>query len=107
MGFVKVLDLDQLEPGQGKQVEIEGVPVGIFRVDDEIFAINDVCTHAQAYLSEGKVNDCDVACPRHGARFDLRTGKALSMPAYLPVQVYAVRVEDGAIWVSLDDEGGE
>ena len=75
--------------------------VAVFRIGEDVYAIGDRCSHAEASLSEGEVFDCLVECPRHGSEFDLRTGQALSLPATKPVAVYEVRVEDGDVVVEL------
>lgn len=99
-GFVKAATVDELPPGQRKLVEIDGVRVAIFNLDGELYAIEDVCTHDGGPLVEGEIlNGHEVQCPRHGARFDIRTGEALSMPAFTPTETYEVRVEDGEVWV--------
>lgn len=98
--FVKAAEVDQLPNGERLLVEIDGVRIAVFHVNGEHYAIEDVCTHDGGPLVEGEVlNGCEVQCPRHGARFDIRTGAALSMPAFEPTQTYEVRIEDGSIWV--------
>lgn len=98
--FVKVAALADLPAGSSKLVEINRVRIALFNLDGEIHAIEDVCTHDGGPLVEGTiVNGCQVQCPRHGARFDIRTGAALSFPAFEPTNTYAVQVKDGAIWV--------
>ena len=73
---------------------------GALNLDGEIYAIEDVCTHDSGPLVEGTiVNGCQVQCPRHGARFDIRTGAALSFPAFEPTNTYAVQLRDGEIWI--------
>ncbi|MDP9823631.1 nitrite reductase/ring-hydroxylating ferredoxin subunit [Nocardioides massiliensis] len=76
-------------------------PVAIFNDDGRFYALSDTCSHADASLADGEVADCQVECPLHWARFDLVTGKALSLPALLPVQAYSVSVIDGAIYLAL------
>ena len=68
----------------------------------EVFAIGDRCSHAEASLAEGEVFDHEVECPRHGSEFDLRTGKALSLPATRPVPTYQVSVEDGVVYLDWE-----
>ncbi|RIK41185.1 MAG: biphenyl 2,3-dioxygenase [Chloroflexi bacterium] len=92
--FVKVATLDQIPAGGAKLVEIDDVRVALFNVEGQIYAIEDVCTHDGGPLVEGEiVNGHEVICPRHGARFDIRTGAALSLPAFEPTNTYAVRIE--------------
>lgn len=92
--FVKVATLAEIPVGGAKLVEIEDVRVALFNVDGQIYAIEDVCTHDGGPLVEGTlVNQYEVICPRHGARFDIRNGAALSFPAFEPTNSYAVRIE--------------
>ncbi len=93
MEFVRVAAIGEIAPGKALRVEIEEEPVALFNVAGTIYAIGDTCTHAEASLSEGDVfGDC-VECPLHGAEFDLKTGKARTLPAVTPVATYPVRVE--------------
>lgn len=78
--------------------------VALFAVGDEVFAVGDRCSHAEASLAEGILFGAEVECPRHGASFDLATGKALTLPASLPVPTYPVRIDDGTVFVELGDE---
>lgn len=89
--------------GSGLRVDVDDERIALFRVDEEIVAIGDRCSHAEASLSEGEVFDGVVECPRHGAEFDLRTGEAISLPATRPVPVYVVGVIDGDVILSRED----
>lgn len=75
----------------------------MFRVEDDVYAIGDRCTHAEASLSEGEVFDGAVECPRHGSEFDLKTGSPASLPATTPVPTYEVEVENGTVFLILED----
>jgi len=98
--FAKVASLAEIPPGGRKLVEIDGVRIAIFNLDGELLAIEDVCTHDGGPLVEGEVmNGCQVECPRHGAHFDIRTGAALSMPAFEATNTYAVEVDGNDIFV--------
>lgn len=98
--YVKVAALADVPAGGSKLVEVNRVRVALFNLDGAIYAIEDVCTHDGGPLVEGViVNECQVQCPRHGARFDIRTGAALSFPAFEPTNTYAVQVRDGEIWI--------
>ena len=84
--------------------EAISIPVGrrmvaVVRSGAEYFAIEDVCTHDGAELTGGDVEGAEIICPRHGARFCLRTGQALSPPAYEPVRVFETKISDGRLWV--------
>ena len=98
--FVRVASQADIPSGGRKLVEIDGVRVAVFNLDGELYAIEDVCTHDGGPLVEGEVvNGCQVQCPRHGARFDIRTGAALSMPAFEATNTYAVEVDGDDIYV--------
>ena len=98
--YVKVAALADIPVNSSKLVEVNRVRVAIFNLDGAILAIEDVCTHDGGPLVEGTiVNGCQVQCPRHGARLDIRTGAALSFPAFEPTNTYAVQLRDGEIWI--------
>lgn len=102
--FRPVLAASELSPGQVRRVQVEGRAIALWNAGGVIYATDDTCTHEKASLSEGDFDPeaAQVACPRHGARFDLRTGKALTLPAYKPLRTYPVRVEDGQILLKLE-----
>lgn len=91
----------QLAEGQSIQTSIGDDLVAIFHVNGKLHALADVCSHAQAFLSEGDVSLGAVTCPRHGARFDLETGQALTLPATRPVETFPVDIVDGEIVVTI------
>lgn len=84
--------LDEFVEDEPRGIQIQGVPIAVFRVGAEIFALHDLCTHQTALLSEGFVEDGCVECPLHQGWFDLRTGEARKAPCVTPVQVYPVRI---------------
>lgn len=98
-----VCDADALGNGEIRQVAPPGQgPVAVYRVGDAFYATDDVCSHGQALLSEGEVDeDCVVECPWHGGSFDVRTGEALSFPCVLPIKVYPVKIEEGKVYLDL------
>ncbi|GAA0409160.1 non-heme iron oxygenase ferredoxin subunit [Streptomyces luteireticuli] len=108
MTYVRVAALGDLEEDTPKRVEIEGTPVSIVRTEGEVFAIYDICSHANVSLSEGEVEDCAIECWLHGSTFDLRTGKPSGLPATRPVPVYPVKIEgdgpDASVLVSITQE---
>lgn len=81
--------------------EEEEIDILILRVEDEFFAVIDECSHEELPLSKGLVHDCELECPYHHARFDLRTGEALSLPAVVPLKTYPVTVENGDIYIDV------
>ncbi len=95
--------VDELPPGSMKLVHAGSVMIGVYNVDGELYAIEDRCSHDDGPLVEGdwEPEEAVVICPRHGARFDIRTGRALTLPAYLPVDTFPVRVEDGIVRVTV------
>ncbi len=100
MSWVRAAPAASIPPGDYATVEVDGVFVAIFNVGGEFLAVEDVCTHDGGGLAGGAVEGDQVICPRHGARFCLRTGEALSPPAYEPVRSYQTRVVDGDVEVS-------
>jgi 3-phenylpropionate/trans-cinnamate dioxygenase ferredoxin component len=80
-------------------VEVEGLAVLVVRCGSELHAVDDRCTHDGEALDGGEVEDCEIICPRHAARFDLRTGEALTPPAYEPLRTYRVKEENGRLLI--------
>jgi len=99
--FVKVATRAELPIGGKLLVEVDGRAIAVFNVDGTYYAIDDVCTHDGGPLAEGELMGCEIECPRHGARFDVRTGKPLCMPAIEPVAVHATEVQGDDIYVAL------
>jgi len=102
---VEVCGVDELPPGTVRIVPVERfLSVGVYNCGGELFALEDRCSHDDGPLCEGDF-DCEervVTCPRHGARFDIATGRPLSLPAYLPVETYPVSVrDDGTVVVTV------
>ena len=96
--------LAELPPGSMKLVEREPFGIGVYNCAGALHAIEDRCSHDDGPLCRGGFDTeaCTVACPRHGSSFDLASGRALSLPAYLPVRTFPVRVEDGVVVVEVD-----
>jgi 3-phenylpropionate/trans-cinnamate dioxygenase ferredoxin subunit len=99
-----VCRLADLREGRGFRADTNP-PVAVFRAGDELFAIDDTCSHAESSLSDGYVEDCQVECALHSARFDLRTGRATSLPASVDLRTYAVRVDDDTVFVEMPASG--
>lgn len=97
--WVTVATTGELAPGACKVADVDGAAVAVFNINGEYFAIEDVCTHDGGELASGVLEGDQVVCPRHGARFCVRTGDALSAPAYEPTATFPVRVENGVIQV--------
>ena len=88
-----------LHDGEAISIPVGRRMIAVVRSGGEYFAIEDVCTHDGAELTGGNVEGTEIICPRHGARFCLRTGQALSPPAYEPVRVFETKISDGRLWV--------
>ncbi len=95
--------LDELAPGTRKSIFLDDTPALLIRVGDDYYAIEDVCSHDGQPLTDGPLIDCSIVCPRHGARFDLKSGKPLCMPATQPVQTFAVEMRSDGIYVALPE----
>jgi 3-phenylpropionate/trans-cinnamate dioxygenase ferredoxin subunit len=99
--MVPVCRLDDLSPGDAVRI-VADVPIAIFNVDGELFAIDDTCTHQDASLADGWLDGHTVECPLHASCFDLRTGKPNGPPAKRPLRTYPVLVQDGMIYVQVE-----
>jgi 3-phenylpropionate/trans-cinnamate dioxygenase ferredoxin component len=100
---LEVGPIEELPPGEMKLVEAGLFGVGVYNCGGKLYAIEDRCSHDDGPVCLGEWDEeaCTVVCPRHGAQFDLETGKALSLPAYLPVRTFPVRVDGGIVKVEL------
>ncbi len=102
--FIKIARTKNLQPGQRLWHEFEEETVVVFNIDGDYFCIADRCTHDDGPLEDGQVCGFEVECPRHGALFDIRTGKVVRLPATSPVPTFQVKIEDGDIYVESPDE---
>lgn len=102
--FVEIAAQDELADGERLFIEIGDKAIVVFRIAGKIFAIADLCSHDDGPLGDGDLNDHEVTCPRHGAVFDVRNGRALSLPAVVDIPAYPVRIVDGQIEVGLPRE---
>ena len=95
---------EALQPGQVAAVEVDGLRIAVWNVSGTIYAMDDLCSHDEAYLSEGTfdIETATVRCPKHTSRFDLKTGRPLSFPAVRPVRTYPARIEQGRVLVEID-----
>lgn len=99
--FVTVARTDEIGPGQREVFDVEGIWIAVFNVGGTYYAIEDVCTHDDGPLGDGDLEGYNIVCPRHGAEFDVRTGKVMQMPAVVDVPAYPVRTRDGKIFVGI------
>jgi 3-phenylpropionate/trans-cinnamate dioxygenase ferredoxin subunit len=102
--LIDICPLADLPHGARRTVEHEDLDIVVFNVGGRLFAIEDRCSHDDGPLGDGTldVEACTIECPRHGSLFDLGTGKPKTLPAYVPVEVFPVRVEDGFVRVEVD-----
>ena len=100
--WVDVGRTEDILPGQPLHVEVDGTAIAVFKLEQSFYAIEDVCTHDGGRLAGGCVEDDVIVCPRHGARFSIRTGEALSAPAYEPTATFPVRIDNGMVQVRDD-----
>jgi 3-phenylpropionate/trans-cinnamate dioxygenase ferredoxin subunit len=101
---VSSIKLSELQDRKPVKVSMNGEDICLTRIGNEVFAINDMCTHSEASLSEGDVTDFRIECWLHGAEFDLRTGEALTLPANIPVKTYPVSVVDDVVEIHFTDK---
>ncbi|MDE2572321.1 MAG: non-heme iron oxygenase ferredoxin subunit [bacterium] len=101
MARTRVAKVSEVALGTTKQVIVDGTEVLLCNVAGKIYAIDDVCTHDGGPLEQGLLDGCEIECPRHGARFDVRTGEVIALPAVVPVASYAVTLEGDQIYVDL------
>ena len=101
---IDICPLSDLPPGASRIVEWEDLEIGLFNCKGQILAIEDRCSHDNGPLAEGEFDEdsCTVECPRHGSLFDLQTGNPKTLPAYQPVETFAVRVEDDIIKLEVE-----
>ena len=97
--WVTVSKVGELAPGEFRRIDVDGANIAVFNLSGGYYAIEDVCTHDGGQLTGGVVEGDQVVCPRHGARFCIKTGAALTAPAYEPVASFPVRIENGVIQV--------
>jgi 3-phenylpropionate/trans-cinnamate dioxygenase ferredoxin component len=103
MAFERVCAVDEVPDDEALAVEVGDLELAIARDGDEIFAVQNVCSHAEVALSEGEVADGTVECWLHGSCFDLRTGKPTHLPATEPVATFPVEVRDGDVYVEATE----
>lgn len=102
--FVAIAGENDIPNGERLFVEIDDLPIVVFNIGGKLYAIGDVCSHDNGPLGEGEIDGFEVICPRHGARFDVRTGEVRSLPAIVDIPAYPVRVVDGEIEIGVPKE---
>lgn len=101
--WIKVAEIDDIDASTSYLVEVNDRAIALYRTDDVVYATDDTCSHAEASLCEGEYHEYIVTCPRHGGQFDIRTGTAVKMPAFRPIAVFAVQVQNGNVFLSAED----
>ena len=99
--WIDVCAEGELKPGERKIVSTDVAEIAVFNLDGELYAIEDICTHDGGELATGRCDGDQIICPRHGARFCIRNGKALTPPAYEDIETFPVRVEQGQIQADI------
>lgn len=99
--WLDVANVAELAPGMRRVVDVDGIAVAVFNLDGEYFAIRDACPHDGGELSNGELHGEVIICPRHGARFSIKSGAVLGPPAYEDLRIYAVRVKQGKVQVEM------
>lgn len=99
--WVAVGTADDIPEGEARTFEVEGARIAIARANGQLYAVQDVCTHDDGPLGEGELDGYAIICPRHGAKFDIRTGAVLSMPAVVPIETFPVMEKDGNVTVAV------
>jgi 3-phenylpropionate/trans-cinnamate dioxygenase ferredoxin subunit len=99
--YVTVATVDELSSGRPLIIYVDNEAIAVFNIAGDYYAISDVCSHDDGPVAEGELTEFELECPRHGARFDLRTGKALSLPAVVDIPAYPVRLEGEEVQVGL------
>ena len=99
--FYEIISVDELPSGERLFVEIDDTPIVIFNIADSLYAIKDQCSHEDLEIGDGNLDGLHLSCPHHGAHFDLRTGKALTLPAVEDVPVYPIRMRNGMIEIGI------
>ena len=101
MAFVKVGSVSEVPPGTAKVFEVSDRAIAVCNVAGELYGIDDICTHDEASLEQGALDNFEIECARHGARFDVRTGEVTALPASLPIDTFKVRVEGDDIEIDV------
>jgi 3-phenylpropionate/trans-cinnamate dioxygenase ferredoxin subunit len=102
--YVKVARVEEIPEGEVRVYDVGVESIALCNVGGTIHAIENVCTHDDGPLGEGVLDGCLIECPRHGARFDVTTGEVVRMPAASPVRTFEVRVDEGEVYVEIEED---
>jgi 3-phenylpropionate/trans-cinnamate dioxygenase ferredoxin subunit len=105
LDYVAVASVEELDEGERLFVEIDEQPIMIIRINSQYYAIADVCSHDEGPVGEGNLEGYEIVCPRHGARFDIRTGKVIALPAFVDIPAYPIRINGDQIEIGIPAEG--
>lgn len=100
--FVRLCGVNEIAPGTVGYAEVDGRRIAVCNADGQFYAVDDVCTHDGGPLDQGELQGFNIECPRHGARFDVRTGRVTALPAVVPLGTYAVKVEGDDVLVEVE-----
>ena len=100
--WINVFNENALMNGENSVIDVDGTDIAIFKIDDEFFAIEDVCSHDGTEIASGELDGDEIICPRHGARFCIKTGAVKSAPAYENIHSYPVRIVDGMVQIKVN-----
>ncbi len=101
---MNTIKLSEFENSPVSTIDINGTTVAVFKVDEDYYAIQNMCSHAEADLADGEVYDCKVECPLHGAEFDLKTGEALTLPATKPVSIFRTEIDGDTLIIKENSD---
>jgi len=101
LDYIEIVPVDQIPDGERLFVELGGKSIVLFNLAGKIFAIGDVCSHDNGPVGDGEIEENEIICPRHGARFDIRTGNTTSLPAFVDIPAYSVRVVEGMVQIGV------
>ena len=102
--YVGIAPASELPNGERLYLEVEGKAIVIFNIADQLFAIGDICTHDDGPLGDGELEGFNIVCPRHGAEFDVQTGKAVQLPAVVDIPAYPIQIREGTIYLGMPKE---
>ncbi len=102
--YIQVGSVEELKQGERIFIEIDGKPIVIINLNGDYYAIGDVCSHDDGPVGEGNLEGFEIICPRHGAHFDIRTGKVLALPAFVDIPAYPIRVVGDQIEIGIPAE---
>ena len=102
--YLEIVPVSELHNGERLFIEVEGKSLVIFNIADQFFAIGDICSHDDGPVGEGDLEGHNIVCPRHGGEFDVRSGKAVQLPAVVDIPAYPIRVTEGMIEIGIPRE---